>query len=158
MTARDLLIAAALVLGCGSVPTGNPKVDGLAWSICEEYDVLCGGSTTKEDFPGTEEYLSDFYWGRASYGEIEIPVLEETVPYDLICWDDVKCAEDLTTCAGVLLHEVGHTRVGVDQVQADCWAFAHATEAEGAALTELICSWGESTTRCQTLRGGCDLL
>ena len=155
MTTRDLLIAAAILLtvSCGdvggSVPTGNPKVDGLAWSLCTEYGVLCVGSSTKEEF-GADEALEGFYWGRTWYGEIELPELESGIEYSLVCWDDAKCAEDLNTCAGVILHEIGHTRVGGDQSEADCWAIQHATKAEGVALRDLVCRLGDRP-RCQAI-------
>lgn len=142
-----LLAIPALALGCGAVPTGNDDVDEMVNALCEEHGAICVGTSTKELVDlGVDD---SFYWGRYSWGEVELP--GATLEYGLVCYDDRKCAEDLTVCAGVVLHEIGHQKTGPDQSGADCWAVAHATPAQGQALADLVCTFNDRP-RCAAVQ------
>lgn len=139
-----------MTLACGAVPTGNDKVDDLANGLCAKHEVLCVGSSTKEALDLDGELLDGFWWGRSwNYGEIEIA--DQVVELGFICWDDKICADDLDLCAGVILHEIGHQKVGSDQSAADCWAIQHATPEQAQALADLVCTFRDPP-RCDAAR------
>lgn len=130
--------------------------------LCREHAAICASTKTKEDL-GFDEFAASVYWGAFSYGEIELPSVELAFPggqltaeeieirIGVACYEHDRCAEDLPTCGGVVLHEIGHQKAGADQTAADCWAARSGADlAYIDALVTIVCSFGDEP-RCEAI-------
>lgn len=151
MWIRLIWAAVLLALGCGGPPSGHDKVDDLVSDICGKYNALCVPSGLKEDLPFFDDYLSDFHWGRASYGEFDLPG-GLTLDVGFICYNEDVCAENLKRCGFVLLHEIGHRERGSSQIAADCWAAEHATQEQYTSGVYMLCNVFRDADRCAAVK------